>query len=281
MTVAVDTTPFRPEPLPQHSSSSYWEKDCVPTAIALCVNGSTVDALRPTPWNIRQSAQVLEYRGMSYGEGVVGAVTWTTKHGRRVTPVARYSVTRTDFKSFVDGGKRCVVSISCQVTHNTLRETNDYVGNHSVSAHDYRWVATASDCRCELKGKVAAATDHGEFLVEDPGTTTAGWLWWSAGLLYKAAEARTGGDGIDCVVFPDTENVSWKMVKVGKIRAAPSGTATAIKSIPVGSTLVGGVTRNGTSWERDSDGLAAYGYIHVRYDSTHYGWVRGEAGAQA
>lgn len=285
MPVTPGTTPFRGEPLPQHTSSTYWQKDCVPSASALCVNRTTVDMLRPRPWDIRQAGQVLEYRGMSYGEAVMGVVTWTTKKGRKIVPTARYGITRTDFKAFVDGGHACVISIACQITVNTLRATNDYTGSHSVSVHDYRWCVSASDCRCDLKGKAAAATDHGEYLVEDPGTTTGGWLWWSAALLFRAAEFRTG-DGINCIVFPDTEGVTWIAIREGEIRTEASyTTGKRIKLASVGHAYHGGVTRNGGPWER-ADGTVAHGWTHVVYagttpDTYEYGWWAGRAGRQA
>lgn len=276
MTVAAGTVPFRPEPLPQKSSSTYWRKDCVPTASALCVNRATVDTLRPTPWDIRRSAQVYDYRGMSYGEAVMGAVTWTTKKGRKVVPTARYSSTRGDFKAWVDGGKSCVVSISCQVTHNTLRETNDYTGNHSVSAHDYRWCTTATTCYCEKKGKAAAGVDHSEYLIEDPGTTTTGWRWWSSDLLYKAAEFRTGDDGIDCIVFPDTEYVSWLCVEATAVYKSPSSSAGTLTTLVPGSDAhTGHRTQNGGGWDRPGTGTGT-GYAWVQIDTSKGpGWVSG------
>jgi hypothetical protein len=261
MTVPAGTVPFRGEPLPQHTSSSYWQKDCVPASSALCVNGTSVDVLRPTPWNIRQAAGVLEYRGMSYGEAVMGVVTWTGKQGRRITPTVRYSVTRADFKAFVDGGRRCVISISCYVTVRTKRATNDYTGNHSMSVHDYRWAATT--CMCELKGTTAAGTDHGEYLVEDPGTTTTGYQWWSAALLFKAAEFRTGGDGIDCIVFPDTEGVTRTGVG-GYFYDSAFRSSTRKQAIGTGPYTVTNTT-NGGGWQRP-DGSTGYGWYRVPGD---------------
>lgn len=276
MTVEAGITPFRPEPLPQKSSSSFWRKDCVPASSALCVNKTTVDMLRPMPWDIRQAAGVTEYRGMSYGEAVMGVVTWTTKKGRRVTPTARYGVTRGDYKAFVDGGRSCVTSIACSVTVNTDRATNGYTGPHSVSAHDYRWCESPTDCRCELKGKPAASVDHGEYLVEDPGTTTAGWRWWSSALLYKAAEFRTGGNGINCIVFPDTEIVPWKAIRGSELRSEPSyQTGKRIALAVVDRIYKGGRTQNGGPFTRP-DGTKGYGWVHVVYagtDPSNYKWA--------
>lgn len=281
MLVPVGVVPFRAEPLPQKSASTYWTKDCVPTSAAESVNLATVDALRPTGTDIRYAAQVTAYRGLSYGEAVVGTITWTTKKGRRVSPTARYAITRAAFKGYADGGYSGSVSISCAVTVNTKRATNDFTGNHTVTWRDYRWCTTAATCYCERKGTTRAAIDHAEILIEDPGTTTTGWQWWSAELLFKAAEFRTGNDGIDVIVFPDTEGVDWRLVKTATVWAAPRTNSQAFVNLPVGRVLNGGRTEVGGNWTRDSDGKTGRGWIQVEYATGKWGWIEGEKAVQA
>lgn len=273
MTVAAGTTPFRGEPVNQGDGSTCQWDHCVDTSSACNLARASLDRLHPTGASFRAATGHGWCGGLSYGEAVDASIT---HYG--IYAVSRYGISNADMKALADSGASGDASILAAVTVNTKRATNGFTGNHTVGWYDYRWVdRPLSPCWCEKAGTAAGNVDHGEILVKDPGTS-AGYLWWSCSLLYKACQARTGGNGINVVVFRDTEGSSWKAAEVHSIRSLPTYAA---PSVVVGNTVVGhiypgGRTQNGGGWTR-ADGTTAHGWVHIQLPSGAWGWTIGRS----
>ena len=258
-------------------------KDCVAAEVAMQVETATAGRIRPTHADIRK--WVLTHGGGRDDKGNVRGLTLTegaqaAKALYGVTLVVLTGQTRTQVRDTVGNGRTAGISIDARVTVNTARATNDYgadktkMAGHLIFVRQYREWPGGSRCECELR----ATYKHGEFLVEDPGTTTAGYLWWSASLVYRAAEARTGNKGIQLLVGPDTESVAWKCIAGTRVRSEPSFQAgeTMTTLIAGADPHRGGRTENGGPWARPN-GTQATQWIHIQLASGKWGWVRGGA----
>jgi hypothetical protein len=272
MTVAAGTTPARPEPVDQGDGSTCQWDHCVDTASANNIAKATLDRLHPSGASFRAKTGHGWCGGLSYGEAVDTSINDYGVHAD-----ARYGIANQDLKELADSGASGNVSIDCAVTVHTKRATNTFTGDHTIGWYDYRWVNRPTDpCWCEKAGTSYGDVDHGELLIKDPGVR-AGYQWWSCSLLYKAAQARTGGNGINVVIFPDTEGVSWKAVEVRAIRSQP----TYSSGVQVGQTALnkvypGGRTQNGGAYKRP-DGTYAHIWAHIEYAAGQWGWTRGGA----
>ncbi|MGA0060615.1 MAG: hypothetical protein ACO3RU_13610 [Planctomycetota bacterium] len=261
--------------MPQMDGSTDASKNCVPATGAGLIDRATVSTLRVRGADVRRASGIYG-RGLSYGECAAAVLKLTTAKGRPVQLDPAYGLSRATVKDTVAGGEACGVSIHTSVTRYTTRRTNYYIGNHTVHAEKYRWrKASASHCDCEKRTTSA----HGEYLVDDPGTTLAGYLWWSADLLYRAAEKRTNGNGINLLVAPDTEILPWQCVKRAEIRSTPSySTGRRLGYSVPGRIYKGGRTETGGRWKR-SNGTYGNGWVHIVIGQTDagykWGWVRG------
>lgn len=233
-------------------STATSELDCVPAVAAQLINRATVDALRPTHTDIRRASGVTG-RGLYYSEAADAALTVSKG---KVILEPRFGLSRGAMRDIVASGRATGLSIDTSVTRYTSRRTNTFVGGHTVYVQAYRWTAQGQ-CGCEKNQQ----TSHGEFLIDDPGTTLAGFLWWSADLAYRAAEKRGGGH-INLLVGPDTEGVAWLGAAKGRFRALPDVDAKDLGPITVGHEYKGGRTEKGSGWQR-ADGSTGYGWIHV------------------
>jgi len=183
----------------------------------------------------------------------------------------RYGLTRSDFKNLIDAGRAAAITISCYITRYTTRRTNSFIGAHAVYVNDYAWRTTT--CLCEKK---KPGLDHGEYLVEDPGTTQAGYRWWSADLLYRAAEAN-GGGRINVMVCRDTEGVWRKGRMKAAIRTKASVTSKKLARIEKDRSYFVPYTREGNDWVSDTDGGLRNDWHRVKYADGKYGFTKGEA----
>lgn len=252
MLIPAGTTPYRPDPLPQGDGSTCQWDHCVDASTAINIDRATVGRLRPTPTQVRKAADWGMCGGLSYS----GAADATVKiTGGKITPRVLFGIANGDVRAYVDGGWSVNASIDCDATVNTTRATNRFRGKHSVSVHDYAY-RTNGECYCELNTE----SDHGEFLVEDPGTTAAGYRWWSSHLLYKAMQLRTGGHGCNIIAFRDTEGVTRTATSQGALRKSASTGSTKVATVPKGTHLKVIKTLNGGGWKR-SNGTTAHGWM--------------------
>lgn len=241
--------------------------DCVPAATAALVNRSTVDALHPTHTDIRRASGVSS-RGLTYSEAADAALKWASSKGRQVILAPRYGLSRAAMRDILASGRAVALSIDTSVTRYTTRRTNYFVGNHTVYVQSYRYWPGGEVCPCERR----VSTQHAEFLIDDPGTTSVGFLWWSADLAYRAAEKRTGGHGINVLVGPDTEGARWAGRLKGRIRSEPRTTSKDLGPIDIGHVYPGGRTEAGGQWSR-GDGTYGKGWVHVQRPNGAWGWV--------
>lgn len=250
---------------PKTATSS---KDCVAATTAMLVERATVGRYRPTHVDIRRASGAPATRGLLMVEAAKAA---NDLYDVTLTP--SLGLSRATLRDTVGNGRAVGISISCAVTVNTSRRTNSYTGSHMVYANHYQVWPGGARCYCEKR----ATYKHGEFRIEDPGTTYAGYLWWSADLVYRAAEARTGGNGINILAAPDTEGVPWRCTAKTRVRTKRSFStgATLTVLVPGSDKHIGGRTQNGGGWKRD-DGTTANEWVHIK-TSKGWGWVRGGA----
>lgn len=259
--------PIRPKPYPQGDGSWAQWLNCVFACATDLMCRATIGYWRVPASKLRKISGDTS-GGVTYNQAA-DAVKKAT--GGEVILEPRYNLTRTQVKTLVDSGRAVAISISCLVTRYTSRRTNSFIGGHSVYVNDYAWRTTT--CNCE---KQKPGLDHGEFLVEDPGTTHTGYLWWSASLLYKAAEARTGANSIAVLVARDTEGVWRKGRKAGAIKSSLSASAKTVASIVKDKSYFVTNTRDGLDWTSDSDGGLRDEWARVKISTGKYGYTKGE-----
>lgn len=277
------TTPARPKKNGQFEpKTSTSGKNCVAATVAMLAERATAGRIRPTHADIRK--WVLQdgggrnrdgtFRGLLLSEGAAAA-----KALYGVTLTVLTNQTRDQVKNLVGNGRGAGYSIDARVTYGTVCATNQLgadkskVAGHNIYVHDYDY-RPASSTRCSCDKRTTAA--HGEYVYEDPGTTAAGYKRISASLLYRAGEARTGGDGIQLLAGPDTESVKWVCIASTAVRKAPSSTAAKLTSFVAGDHAhEGGRTENGGTWPRANGSLADQ-WIHVK-TSKGWGWVPGKS----
>lgn len=209
------------------------------------------------------------------------AATKTATNGQ-VTSEIRYDVTRSMLKTFVVSGRAAKLVILCSYTRYTLRRTGTFTGRHGIYINAYRESKGGTDCRCELRESGAASHRyaHGEYYIKDPGVTATGFRWWSAQLVYRAAEmgAAAGAAVMDVSLTRDTEGVTRRTRIRVPLKTSPSKSATTIAHTVPGRDELIVSTGNGTMWERDTDGGQSDNWARVKR-GTRYLWGRGEAWA--
>lgn len=252
--------PYQPKKQSQIDGTPTATKKCVDASTVMAIDRATVGRIRSTPDKIRREVGVYS-RGITYGEAAEATMEL---YGVKLTPM--HLETRGELRDLVRGGRGCLVSIHTIVTRPTSRRTNYFIGWHSVYCNDYEFVEGVV-CQCELRTKIG----HGEFVIDDPGTTSAGYLRWSADLVYRAAERRTGGDGINVLATRDTEGVARKCIGRGKLRAKPDQKSASKGPLIVDKLYAVIATTNGGEWDRDSGGTGD------GWHRTEFGHIRGEA----
>lgn len=226
--------------------------DCVPATCAIAADRATVGAVHVNHAVIR-AATGQARGGVPYPAAVLATSTATGVVGQ-----VRYGISPSDLKALLAGGRACTVSIDTHATANTPYRTNAFLGGHSVFANRYY-----------------SSTDA--VAVEDPGTTQVGFLNWPFSLLVKAALLRTGNHGINVIVWPDTEGVTWLAKQARSVHPKPTYAASAGKPFAVtrpGTAYVGGSTTNGETYTLHSGGTAN-GWVQVKV-AGKWGWVTGD-----
>jgi hypothetical protein len=245
--------------------------NCVPCVTRKLIRRATTDAKAPSTATVRAKSGAPSTRGLTYGE----AATAGAAFGVKLIP--SYGNSRDEVFDLADAGHGFGISIDCSVTVHTARATGGFTGDHTVYDHDVRHCPAGGTCKCE---KESAARVHNEYLIEDPGNSSQGYLWWSADLVYRAAEARTRdrngiSHGINLLVGPDTEGALVKAVLGATLREQPDRTAKAMGKLVVGRTYKGRRTRTGTNWKRPN-GSIANGWREIELQGAN-GWVEGRA----
>jgi hypothetical protein len=253
--VPAGTTPYREEPYQQMDGSDFAKSNCVLAACTELVGRVTVGALRIPASRLRDISKDT-FKGLTYSQAAL-AVLAATKNQILLEP--RFGLSRDQVRDLAAAGRAFAISIDCSVTVNTARATNAFTGGHSIYVGDYEFREAGSVCRCEKN----LATAHGEFNVEDPGTR-ARYQWWSASLLFAAAEKR-GGGAINVLVGRDTEGVQRKGAMAGKLRKEARVDADEVAPVVIGQVYDVIETLNGGPWKR-ADGGTAFGWHKVRHN---------------
>lgn len=239
--------------LGQMDGSTYASRNCVAAVTAALIDRVTVGGIRVTGAYIRKltgdtSGGITEIQAMK-------AATQAT--GGQVMLEPRYGLSPDQVRDLAKSGRAFGILISCAVTRYTAFRTNYYTGLHELYVQRYD-----------------AGTDR--YLIDDPGTTTAGFMWWPASLLHKAAAAGTGYHGLQVLVARDTEGVSRIAHLVpGTIRATPDVSAASKGSVQLGKAYNVLLTTNGGPWKRE-DGTTGDGWHKVRVGLTGSGYILGK-----
>jgi hypothetical protein len=259
-------SPTRPKPYPQGDGSWAQWLNCVLASATDLMCRASVGYWRVAASKLRTITRDTS-GGVTFEQAA--AATKTATNGEVILD-PRYGLIRSEMKNLIDAGRACAVSISCWVTRYTSRRTNTFTGSHAVYVNDYAWRTTT--CFCE---KDKPGLDHGEYLIDDPGTTAAGYMWWSAELVYKAAEAN-GGGRISVMVCRDTEGVWRKARKNGTIRSSTSTTSKKTGSITQGQSYFVALTLEGGDWVSDTDDGLRNDWHRVKFGDGKYGYTKGE-----
>lgn len=201
---------------------------CVPTSASMAIDATTGGVKRPSVHSLRNAAGVPHPYGISYI-----AMTGATLEVSGIRSEARFGCSRSQVVAIPVGGRGHLISISAAVTRYTARRTGTFTGGHTVYVPPggYSVWPGGERCGCEK----ATTVRHSEFRVQDPGTFSVGFQQWSAELLFRAAEARTAGAGINVLVFPDTTDVYRKVTEAGWIRAKPTTQSTRVRRLEAGA----------------------------------------------
>ena len=231
-------------PISQIDGSRFQYANCGPAVTSELGQLSSVGALLIPPAKIR-----LASGDVSGGiEGSVLARTWNNLTANKYPFFSLKVGSREEMNNLLETHSLGLI-INCRVTVNTKYRTNAFTGLH--------WVTVA-----------AGTLKDGTYKVEDPGTTSAGWLRWPRSLLFDAAEA-VGAFWVLRGV--QTEDVDKKAVVAGAaVRAKPDRSAKAVKRLTLGEKVHVKRTTKGGPWRR-ADGTNAHGWHQIGA-----GYVKGE-----
>lgn len=258
---------FQPAQLAQPTSTT-----CVDTTASDVANRASVDGWKLNPLAIRRQTGV-KSGGITYGQAAAAVKTLTKG---QITLEPRFGLSIAQVRDLAIAGRPFGISIDCSVTIHTSRHTGTFTGGHTIYVQQWRRTLTGG-CACELK----LSAPHGEFKIEDPGTFTAGYLWWSESLVNRAAISR-GGGAINVLVGQDTEGVSRIcQTTSATIRARATKDSTSKGRLPLGARVTVISTTNGADWDRDTDVGTGNGWHYIAWAKsatlTVKGFVRGEA----
>ncbi len=264
MPPAPGTTPFRDEPYFQGDGSKFQWENCVLAACTELIGRVTVGRLRiPAPVLRKRTGD--KDGGVTYDQAA-SAVADETDNAIILRP--RYGLERSQVRDMAASGRAFCISLDCTVTVGTKRATGTFKGCHTVYVNEYAW-RTNGACECERE---LTAKGHGEFQVEDPGTSR-GYRWWSASLLFRAAEAR-GGGRINTLVGTDTEGVTRFGKMNGRIRETPFTDGPDLGPVVLGQSYSVIATEVGGPWKR-ADGTVAFGWHRIEHENGT-GFLAGE-----
>lgn len=231
-------TAYSPPGYSQIDGSRFQQQNCVAATCTDLIDRATVGRLRIGAPKIRTASGDFS-GGLSYSTAATAVAKAT---GGQVQLDVRFGLDRNQTRDIVASGRAIGISIDCSVTRYTAYRTNYFTGGHTVYVNAYR----------------VNASGHAEFMVEDPGTSSVGYLWWPADLLYRAAEKR-GGGRINILAGRDTEAVKRKAIAAGTLRATPSTSGASKGAITVGYVYFVARTVNGGTWKRP-DGSSSNGW---------------------
>jgi hypothetical protein len=200
---------------------------CVPTSASMACDAATGGKKRPAVEALRKATTVAHPYGISYS-----AIAHATAAVANVPSEARYGLSRSQVVALASSGRPFCISIDCSVTVNTVRRTGSFTGGHTIYGppRNYSVWPGGETCACNKR----TTQRHSEFRMQDPGTYSVGFVQWSAELLFRAAESRTGGNGINVLVFPDTTEVYRKVVEAHWVREKPTTESKRLRRVEVG-----------------------------------------------
>jgi hypothetical protein len=256
----------------QFDGSAYASVNCVAASTAALIEIVTVGRIRVSAASIRRASGESRAVGLSLTEAADAAVKLT---GVVLEP--RYLLAdgsqRAKLQAIVAAGRPVAVTIDTNVTADTSYRTGGrtytFRGRHEVPVAAVRAVPANGACQCSL----GSAKPHGEYFVDDPGDQPdAGWRWWPADLLYRAAEKASGG-GIWLLVGRDTEGVTrTARISAARFRMRPDITAPDAGKARLGRGYYVIQTTRGGAYK---PGKVGWHQVKKRTGTT--AWLRGDA----
>lgn len=268
------TTPYAPPKTPQIDGSAFEDENCTWAATNDHIDAATLGRRRPGAAQLRRDSGDTS-GGSSYSQNADVAIDYGVKLEPRILDE------RAKFRDGVASGRRASASIDCRITVTTSRRTNYFTGTHTVFVTKYRYCKAGGLCKCERR---SSRYGHGEFLTEDPGTTSTGYQWWSATLMYRAMESRAAmanlpSGSLICMFGPDTEGVKRTTRQSYTLRTAPSTGASSAGSVAADVTVTVVSTANGGAWDVDGPSRpstrTSNGWAFIRLSSGKTGWAIG------
>lgn len=249
---------YRNVPVPQGDGSRYQWLNCVCAVVADLIDRATLGHLRFSGADVRFETGD-RTGGLDYYQAVMVADKMT---GGRVKLRAMLGADISDIRDGVAGGAPMGVSVLMPY------------GGHTVYVIGYYWT---DRCQCERDLRDGVA--HGEYTIDDPGTTKQGYVRWSAQKLYSKARARTGSLLVNLLAGEDTEGVNRAARRDGFLRSQPSMGAPTVASIRRGAGLRLQRTTNGGTWKRPNGTFADGWFYGTVSTSSKAGWGRGDIAA--
>lgn len=204
---------------------------CVPTAAVTGCEACTGGRKKPEVHDLRRATGVEHPNGISYV-----AMTEAIEKVTGLKTYASFGLSETAIVKLANSGKPWLASIWTGTTRNTIRRTCYCSLGHTLfcPANNYKvFIPDGTVCDCEKKIK----TRHSEFIYQDPGTFSQGFVRMSAELMFKAMKERTrqaGGSGCNVLVFPDTTDVYRKVVENHWVRQAPTTQSKKLRRVRIG-----------------------------------------------
>ena len=239
--------PYRPPKYSQMDGSAFGKSNCVLAVTTDLIDRASVGAYRIPAWKLRNLTGDTS-GGVTHSQAAAAAKAAT---GGKVILTPRVLSTRQQLRDLAQAGIAFGLYMHTAVTRSTRFRTNYYIGLHELYVQDYNAVAKA-------------------FLIEDPGTTQEGYMWWPESLVFQATE-RAGGGSIYVLTARDTEGTTRRVAMSGYFRAKPTLESAKQGRLPAVGTAIRVIrTVNGQMWSR-ADGGQSNGW-HLTPD----GWVMGK-----
>lgn len=227
--------PYRVPGYSQMDGSVFGKSNCVLAVTTNLIDRATVGALR-IPASTLRTITGDTSGGILHSQAAAAALKATNG---RVVLTPRVLSSRQQLRDLSQAGIAFGLFMHTAETRYTRFRTNYYIGLHELYVQDYDAAAYS-------------------FLIEDPGTTSAGYMWWPESLVFRAAE-RAGNGSIFVLTARDTEGVARKAVASGFFRAKPDLTSAHTGTLVAGKSYHVIRTVNGAMWKR-ADGGQSNGY---------------------
>lgn len=245
---------YKGKPVSQLDGSTFAHSNCAPA-----VTKKLMDLWTLGYWNPLVKALRIASGDTSDGVSFTDCETAAAKlSNQEVLLKHLYWAPVTVVDDMLEAGKEFGISILCSVTVNKPPyNTGTFIGRHAIAVlakRTYTWTDSTG------------THSQKQYLVMDPGKTTAKFVWWPASLLIKAALASGDGAGVHVIYGRDRTNVTRVAKATGAIRSAPAvldDPSNKVGTILAGATYLIADTVDGGSYAQDTRTLTGWNKLGV------------------